>query len=375
MATSDKNLPIHGANPKYLYDYYGIDFVENYIDFSTNTNVLKSGVSLTMQDSYIEQYPDPEAKALTTLLSQKLGLASNNLLITNGANEAIYLLAAVFAGKTIGILQPAYSEYEKAFSAYGCRIEYINFVEHSRDECLRVDRHNHRPLHTKKVEQTILRGARQVTCQEYDAIILSNPSNPSGKLLDLKALIDSLGQTFLIVDESYMDFCYHQGMSVLEQVKVNPQVMMIKSFTKIYRMPGLRCGYLLADSHMIKQCKIKQPTWSLSGVIEPYMVDLLKQEDFLNKTRSFYKTEKDYCFQQLNHLKFQVVDSQANFYLLKLWAEDDKIIAFLLKEGIVVRHTKNFPGLDGLYIRIAIRSRQENQRLITKLALCKKLIS
>lgn len=325
------SIPNHGANPYRIYDHYGIDMPEDIIDFSTNTNVLKQDIQLDLEEQLIAKYPDPTCQKLVQKLSEQLRVSENELLMSNGANEAIYMLASHFAGRQVAILVPTYPEYEKAFRAYHCQIHY---VEQASELC------------------------------RYPIGVICNPNNPTGQAIDLRELVQQaeVTGTTCIVDESYVDFM----TEAYQPVEHNHQVYILRSFTKIYSMAGLRGGYVISASENIETLRQKQPTWSVNSVLQAYALQLLEDNQFIRRTQMFYKREKQSFVKALRELGFQVLDSHVNFFLMAV-DNDDEMIKNLLKKGLVVRHTKNHVGLDGRYLRVAVRTEAENQRFIEAL--------
>lgn len=330
------NLGLHGASPNKLFAQFGIEKPSEIIDFSTNTNVIKFDNDISVNiDSLICNYPDDECLLLRQIIAQRENCNIENILITNGSNEGIYLLASYQNSKKIGILQPTYTEYEKAVLAFGANVEYFYGIE--------------------DIESAL------------DVVFICNPCNPTGKYIEadiIENYIKCYQKTLFIIDEAYIDFVC-SDVVVIDFNKYN-NVYILRSLTKIYHLSGIRIGYVLSSKDNIINLKQRQPTWSVNSVAQAIAIKYLSSQSFLLKTKEFYKNEKQRMVSKLEKLGFKIDKSDVNFFLLKT-KDDISLIKFLLSYGLVVRHTRNFPSLDGKYIRISIREPFENDILIDKL--------
>lgn len=328
---------LHGANYKKLYKEFDIPVPEKVIDFSTNTNVLSTIYDDVDLRLIISRYPDDTCLALRQALAKLNKVDIDNLLITNGANEAIYMIASLLQGKKVGIIQPTYPEYEVALKAYGIDVSSLFDIK---------------------------------SCKEYDAIFLCNPNNPTGgyirfeQLKDLVEELDAFGIA-LILDEAYIDFlsCEHQCLDI----KGYKHVYILRSLTKIYHLAGVRIGYVMSNHHNIERLKLRQPTWSVNGLAQALALKYLNDKDFIINSKHYYSSEVTRVINQLRALKYEVLDTWVHYFLLKI-NRDDLLIKYLLERGMVVRHTRNHKGLNGQYVRIAVRTKSENNQLLEALA-------
>jgi len=329
---------MHGANPEKLYLQFGIPMPKDVIDFSDNGNAIKQDSALNLNyEAYFDQYPDDEANELRQLIAKRENLSVDHILFSNGTNELIYILASYYQGKKVAILHPTYSEYEKALKAYHVNIEYIfDFSE------------------VKK---------------EHAALIVCNPNNPTGRYFDNEIMVNLCNQLALldidlIIDEAYIDFMSspHQTLNI----KSFKHVYILRSLTKFYHLSGLRIGYVLSHEENIEKLKNRQPTWSVNSIAQIVSLSYLNDLEFIQKTKTYYEKERARLFQKLTELGFEVEPSFVNFFVMKV-KDDESLIKFLLTKGIVIRHTRNFPGLEGKYVRITIKSIQEDNLLIDAL--------
>ncbi len=329
---------LHGANPEKLYEQFKIPMPDKVIDFSDNGNAIKQEKKLDINyESYFDTYPDDEACGLRQLISEREEIPIENILFSNGTNELIYILASYYQNKTVAILHPTYSEYEKALKSFHVNVEYV--------------------FDFNEVKET------------HDALFICNPNNPTGRYFEcdvMSTLAHELKKKHvdLIIDEAYIDFMsiHHQTLDV----KSLKNVYILRSLTKFYHLSGLRIGYVLSHVNNINKIKDRQPTWSVNSIAQIVSLTYLNDFDFIDKTKEFYDKERKRMFHRLRKLGFEVFDSPVNFFVMKV-DDDIKLIKYLLTKGLVVRHTRNHPGLDGDYIRITIKSVEENNLLLDAL--------
>jgi len=135
--------------------------------------------------------------------------------------------------------------------------------------------------------------------------------------------------------------------------------VILRSLTKIFHLCGARLGYVLACRERIEQLKSRQPTWSVNALAQAAGAAFMKDKTFIARTREFYASETPRFIASLRDSGFAVRPTETNFFLIET-ADDLKLIRALMERGVVVRHTRNFPGLDGRYIRVATRMPEEN---------------
>ena len=294
---------------------------DNIIDFSTNTNIISwPEISIDIE-SLASHYPDPECTELRELIAEREHISTSRILFTNGSNEAIFLLAGLFPDNT-AILQPAYSEYARAFRK-------LNNI-FSLDDA-----------------------------ENFRHVIIINPNNPTGIYTPLHDVIASSPQTMFIIDEAYRDFL----------LTIRPErlcdfhnVILLRSLTKIYHLSGTRIGYVIAPENVISALREHQPSWSVNAIAQELASCFLKDSAFLERTREFYSKNTPAFMRMLSEAGCEVMKSDVHYFLVRV-NDDIKTIEHLLRAGIVVRHTRNFAGLDGKYIRIATRTHEDNSLL------------
>lgn len=324
----------HGANPEKLYAAAGLPTPAKIYDFSTNTNAVpQRGGFVPDLRAALEDYPDGDCLALREALSREFGAPAKNILVSSGSNEAIYIIASYAAARENLILQPVYGEYKKALDGYGARTRNIFSL----------------------AEAEGARGA---------AVWLCNPCNPTGALIpgaELDAAAERNPETLFIIDEAYRDFVWTEELP--RAVKIHPNVVRLRSLTKIYDLCGARIGALVSHEEIVKKINARRPEWSVGGLAQQAALWRAGDETLKSRTREYYAREIPRLAGALREAGFSVRDTCANFFLMEI-SDDEDFILFMLERGIVVRHTRNFAGLDGKFVRIAARTKDEDDLLI-----------
>ncbi|MFE0504753.1 threonine-phosphate decarboxylase CobD [Peribacillus butanolivorans] len=342
-------LPSHGSNPHYLYEALEIEMPESVLDFSANINPL--GPPLRIKERWSEffegilNYPDPHAVELTKLIAKKEALPEQSVLVGNGGAEIIMLVANRLANKKVLIIQPAFAEYAEACLAAECEVDF-----HQLDA----------PEWQLDLDRLIPQ------LPGYDAIFLCTPNNPTGisfKQEAVRELIKECGKAncLVVLDEAFYDFT-ENAFTYASLITQFPHLLILRSMTKIFAIPGLRLGYLLAAPDIINQAKTYKSHWSVNHVALEVGKICLAEEEYIEKTRAYIQLQKQKLFRFYEEHELIVSNSTVNFYLVK--DESLSLLPFLLKKGIVPRHTYNFPGLDGKWLRFAVKSERDNAMLM-----------
>lgn len=349
-------LPSHGANPEKLTQLLELPLREDAIDFSVNTTPFPLQANITANWSqYLEtitKYPDPSSQQLKEVIACKEKLTTSEILVGNGAAQLIYLIATFFAEKHVVIVEPTFSEYRDACTTFSCQVEAF---------------HLQKPW-LLDVENLIN------ACKNKDLLFICNPNNPTGvaysleKLEFLIARLSNLGVT-VVIDEAFYDFKLG-GASMIELVSRYSNLIVLRSLTKMYGIAGIRLGYLAANPTFIKKIAPLQNPWSVNGLAQKLGSECLQDESYVKKNQEFFSEERKRIFPLLENCGYEVSKSEVNFYLLKEQDKHEDCIAFikyLIEHGIIPRHTYNFPTLAGKYIRLAIKTKEENNQLLTAL--------
>lgn len=334
---------------------------EQFLDFSSNMNPLgpPAAVEHTMKTRWRDmvKYPDPAVRELRARLARKYDVPIESILVGNGAAELIDLTARVLGSRVAGLARPSFSEYEEAIHKSGGTIHSI-------------------PLHAEHEFVLQERDARDAVAA-CDLLFLGHPNNPTGKLVPqniLKMLAES-GRN-VVIDEAFMDFIPdEEAYSMLKYAAASRNVFVIRSMTKFYSMPGIRLGFMVAHPDWIRKLKELQVQWSVNYLAQLIGTAVLDDEAFEEASREWLQTDKPWLTDQLRRLGLEVIPSEVNFLLFAFPAElgiDVKQAQqHMGRHGILIRDASLFEGLDQRYCRVAIRLREENERLID--ALCAML--
>jgi threonine-phosphate decarboxylase len=347
----------HGGNIYYYSKKYGIP-EEKFLDFSASINPLgppKSAMAaLKSALPSLVNYPDPDSGLLKKALSERFNIDADSLLIGNGSTELVYLLPRAMRPARTLVLAPTFSDYERAARLAGGAVAYFPLKE--RDGFLPdMDR-----------LRTALDGAGM--------FFLCNPNNPTGALLDRGRVLDVLkmarkrGAT-VIVDEAFME--YSPDGSVIGEAASTSGVAVIRNFTKFYGMPGLRLGYLVARPALVRRLESVKEPWSVNALAQASAVAALKDAEYEKKSLHVMEKERRYLFDKLSGISgLAPGPTAANFILIKLICPvltSSELTEALASEGILVRDCTNFRGLGGSFIRVAIKTRRENDTLAAAL--------
>lgn len=325
---------IHGGIIK---DY---NFPKTGIDFSVNVN--PSGFPEGVKDAVIKnldclyRYPDLNYRIVLKNVSEYLKADERNIILGNGSMEIIDMLIQM--SERVIIDKPCFNEYER-------RAEVRN------KEVL--------PLETD--------------LKKGDMIILGNPNNPDGRMVEDREKIYKRvrkAHAFLVLDETFIEFTNREDESIEYFKNFDFQsVAVIRAATKFFALPGLRFGYGIVNENMRKRLLKLQNPWSLNALVEPVSEVIFKDSDYIKNSKILISNERDFLIKSFSDFKsFQMLPGASNFYLLKIIKGTAReLFDFLLKRGILTR-LFNEKDLEGEYLRLAIRNREDNLRLINALS-------
>jgi threonine-phosphate decarboxylase len=209
-----------------------------------------------------------------------------------------------------------------------------------------------------------------------DLVFLGNPNNPTGTFLprqELLILVKEIQRRkiFLVIDEAFIDL--QEEESFIREIKNYDHLIILRSLTKFYGLPGLRLGFTVADSKFIKKLEKQKIPWSVNYLAQIAVREVLRDEKFISKSKSFLFEEKEFFYQELSNIKgLKVYKPSANFIFIKLLGNisSEMLQDQLGQKGILVRDCSNFRGLEkGKFIRVAVRTLEENIKLLKELKL------
>ncbi len=354
--------PDHGGNPKAAAKIAGID-PESILDFSASINPLGPPTSVSQllleTPHLLNEYPDPESAALKKIIAHEENIPENWIRVTNGSTEFIYLLPFLFSkDQEILIVNPFFSEYEKSFSRFGIKV------------------HSHTLSHEQNFQIQIPKLFHQLEAiDNLGGVIIGHPNSPTGNLQThaLKDLTEYCisREITLFVDETFVDFLSTK-VSIWNSYKENPHLVIIRSLTKFYSLPGLRIGYGILSPEKNDVISPHQNPWSVNSLAQFIGSEVLSEKSFQDETRIWLQKEKDFVLEELGRLKeIETFFSETNFILFRIRdnnpALSHNLFNHLLFGGILLRNCGNFAGLDESYFRISVRKRKDNQKLLNSL--------
>lgn len=322
---------------------------ENFLDFSANINPL--GISKKIRAAIIENlegiknYPDPNAAELKAAISQRYKVSAENLVLVNGAAEFFYLYLNVTRPRKILIPVPSFSEYERAARAVNAEIEYF----------------------FARAEENFQLDVAQISTKKSDLIILGRPQNPTGNIISIAEIKKLAANTKILIDESFIDFLEIESARQL----VSEKISIVQSLTKIFAIPGLRLGFAVVEKKLAAKLNAAKDVWNVNFLAQKAGVAALSDEKFLRDTRAWLKVEQKFFVEQLKKIQgVEVFPPTANFVLLKFETPElaELTLEKLRRKKILLRSCANFVGLDARFLRSAIRSREENLKLLEVLA-------
>lgn len=334
---------------------HGGDIYRNQVvlDFSVNVNPL--GIPDTVRQALhdaaerCEAYPDIQAEGLRRAVSDMLQVKKEWLLFGNGASELFMAVVHALRPKQVVIPVPSFYGYEYAANAAAADIHYYFMKE----------------------EDGFLPGEAlfSVLDEKRDLLFLANPNNPTGRRLEREYLLRLLrycrGKKITVVlDECFIEFCEGQE-SVIDVIAEFPNVILIRAFTKIFSIPGVRLGYLVcSDQNLCQKVKQQLPEWNVSVFAQMAGTACAKEAEFRLKTAGYIAGERKLLTERLkcaaDSFSCKIYPGSANFILLYCAYP---LYERLLERGILIRDCSNFKGLGEGYYRIAVRTREENERL------------
>ncbi|MDP2943498.1 MAG: threonine-phosphate decarboxylase CobD [Candidatus Omnitrophota bacterium] len=331
----------------------------NIIDFSVNISPLglPEGVRdiISKDTGAVLRYPEPASERLKSRLAALHSVGTENIAVGNGSIELIYLIPRALRIKKALIVTPTFSEYEFALKTNGSIPIFFNTCE---QDDFRID--------CAKIAGFLPR---------FGALFLCNPNNPTGASLladEVLRLLRLSGkrETILILDEAFIEFAQaSRERTVVSEAVKSGSLIILRSLTKLFAIPGLRLGYAIGHKKIIEKITGLQYPWNVNGLAQVAGLKALADKDYMNRAREFITKERRRMFEGLNNIKeLKAYPSSANFILCKLQnasiLSSKELVKRLLRDGIYIRDCGDFKGLSDRFFRVAVKKRDENNRLI-----------
>ncbi len=328
---------------------------EDLLDYSANINPLGHPPleDLILREmKSVGHYPDNDYTEFRGAAARFVGVEPQYIVPGNGSSELMRLFAEVLIedGEKVVITEPTFGEYEAQSRLFGAEIVH-------------VPRGIREPISPRDFLDDAL-------LEEAKAVFICNPNNPTGILLprsEIAALAERCErmETFLFVDEAFIELSDPE-QTVADMAPGMDHLFVARSLTKSFGVPGIRLGFGVAGDHLAEVMNRTRLPWSISSLASAAGAYLLSQEDHLSRSRLVIKEELRWLSSELRRLSLDPVDSSVNFILVGLGPtgiRSSELVERMERERVLVRDCGSF-GLGEDYVRVAVRNREENARLV-----------
>ncbi|MBE9053819.1 threonine-phosphate decarboxylase [Nostocales cyanobacterium LEGE 11386] len=351
--------PAHGGNLAWAAALAGCP-PEAILDFSASISPLgppnSAIAAIQLQIGNLRHYPDPDYSELRLALSHFHQLPSEWILPGNGSAELLTLAGRELAElSATTLITPAFGDYYRTLAAYNAKV--LEF-----------------PLSLHSGEWGVSKNSPSYSSSpppESSGLLLNNPHNPTGRLFSREAILPYLQQyALVVVDEAFMDFVPPDGeQSLIEVVEEYPNLVVLRSLTKFYSLPGLRLGYAIAHPDRLAKWQLWRDPWPVNTLAAAAAVAALQDQQFQEHTWKWLPPARNQLFQGLAAIPgLQPLEGAANFLLVESQQSSSQLQRQLLQHHqILIRDCLSFPELGDRFFRVAVLSESDNQRLLTAL--------
>ncbi len=347
-------MEIHGGN---IYKLQR-EGKKDILDYSSNINPLGVPESLkkavSENFSVLTRYPDINYTELRESIGKYNNIESENIIAGNGATEVLFLYVKALKPKKVLIAAPTFAEYERAVKNAECEIDFFELKEE--DNFI---------LNKDKFIQK---------AKNYNLAVICNPNNPTGKFIS-KEIIFEINEnlkksgTKLFIDECFIEFIsgWKEKTSALFK---SENIFILRALTKFFALPGLRLGYgICFDKKIIEKINEIREPWSVNGFADLAGKVILNDIEYIKNTEKWILEERKYFTDSLKEIeenkKIKIYETETNFILIKLLEMTSEEFKSRMEEkNILVRNASNFKFLDNSFIRLAIKDREKNKKVI-----------
>lgn len=339
---------VHGGD----WAGYRAEFGCDALDFSANVSPLglPAGVAAAITNALptADRYPDPLCRELRAALAGAEGVPADWILCGNGAADLIFRLALAVRPRRALLPAPTFAEYEAALQTVGCAVQRVFLREEN--------------------EFAVTEEFIDAVTPETDIVFLCQPNNPTGQVTPparVERLVRRCAEcgAVLVVDECFLDFLPDRDAWTAKQLlRDAPQLIILKAFTKLYAMAGVRLGYALCgDAALLEKMRGAGQPWAVSSLAQAAGLAALQETAYAGAVRALTAEQRPRMAAGLRALGLRVMDGQANYLLFRATPDFGEK---LRRRGAVVRSCANYPGLDAAWYRTAVRTAEENTRLL-----------
>lgn len=340
---------IHGGD----VEGYVRQFGNRPLDFSANVSPLglpkgvRQAVIASLDNA--DTYPDPLCRSLCEAIAVHEGKKPDQVVCGNGAADLIFRLVLGLHPSSALLLTPTFAEYEQALRASGCEVNYF---------------HLH-PENGFALTEEFLAAVNP----SLDILFLCQPNNPTGRLCERPLLLSILERcracnVILVMDECFVNFLDNPAeYSIADRLEEYENLFILKAFTKLYAMAGIRLGYGLCNNPLLlKRIKTAGQPWGVSSTAQAAGVAALQATDYVKSVKALLWQEKPFLISGLTDAGVTCLGSSANYIFFH--SPDPQLHTKLWEVGIMIRDCSNYAGLSSGYYRIAIRTHKDNKQLV-----------
>lgn len=339
---------VHGGD----WAGYRARFGHDALDFSANVSPL--GLPQGVADAIVaalptaDRYPDPLCRELRTALSRAEQLPEPWILCGNGAADLIYRLVWTLKPRRALLPAPTFAEYAAALESVGCEVKRKTL--HEADDF------------------AVTEAFVQAVNQSIDLVFLCQPNNPTGQITPpelVQRLVRRCADcgAVLVVDECFLDFLQQRdALTAKPLLQTAPNLVILKAFTKLYAMAGVRLGYALcANTALLAKMQAAGQPWGVSSLAQAAGAAALRETAYADAVRTLIADQRPRVAAGLRALGLQVIEGSANYLLFRA---PETLGAALQQRGVCLRSCGNYPGLSAGWYRTAVRTAPENEQLL-----------
>ena len=337
---------VHGGD----WAGYRARFGHDALDFSANVSPL--GLPQGVVDAIVaalptaDRYPDPLCRELRTALSRAEQLPEPWILCGNGAADLIYRLVWALKPRRALLPAPTFAEYAAALESVGCEVKRETL--HEADDF------------------AVTEAFVQAVNQSIDLVFLCQPNNPTGQITPpelVQRLVRRCADcgAVLVVDECFLDFLQQRdALTAKPLLQAAPNLVILKAFTKLYAMAGVRLGYALcANTALLAKMQAAGQPWGVSSLAQAAGAAALREAAYADAVRALIADQRPKLAAGLRALGLQVIEGSANYLLFRA---PETLGAALQQRGVCLRSCGNYPGLSAGWYRTAVRTAPENEQ-------------
>lgn len=343
--------------------------VDSFIDFSASINPLGPPASVlrAMQAALpaCGHYPDPSAEELRMRLAKEHGISSDSIALGNGSSELIRILPLALSLRQGYVAGPTFMEYEASLHIAGARCTHVlatsgeKYAPPMEELSLLVD-----AIHAGS-QKAARRGG-----ESHTAVFVCNPNSPTGRVVTARSLrtlyrkIEEAG-LWMVVDEAFIDFC--PSHSLIKEISNARRLLILRSFTKFYGMPGIRLGYLVGAPETVATIRRLLPPWSVSHFAQEAGVAAVDDVRYRQRSVKFMQQERPRFIKRLREVPgLRIIPASANFVMAELPSTcvTAGLVSRMARQGLLVRDCQTFSGMTQPALRLAIRHPRDNNRVI-----------